>query len=135
MANPRAVKRALATLADGEPLPDWHRTHVIEAAADAIDDLDAGVDFYEEYGLAELEHAILTAERTGETGLARRGQRAHAAFAWLARASTNENRSSESESASQAPESSETESDSREPGHFHCGHGTPLGGHGERDDT
>jgi hypothetical protein len=76
MAEPAAVKRALARLAAGR---DADRA-VIEAADAAREDIEAAAAFREEVGLARLAVAIERQRRFGREGLVARGERAREAF-------------------------------------------------------
>ncbi|PSP76974.1 hypothetical protein BRC81_11575 [Halobacteriales archaeon QS_1_68_20] len=100
MAEPEAVKRALARLAAGVPSRrrrngttcgyhgelDRNFRGVVDEATEAVEDLDRAASFREDGGLARLRRAVDAAERAGDRSLARRGQRALAAFEWIAHA-------------------------------------------------
>jgi hypothetical protein len=76
MAEPAAVKRALARLAAGR---DGDRA-VIEAADAARGDLEAAAAFRADVGLARLAVAIERQRRLGREGLVARGERARESF-------------------------------------------------------
>ena len=82
MADPTRLKRELARLADDPTNADA----VIDEAARAVEDLDTATTFVETVGLARLRAAVRTADRRGDGNLARRGQRALAAFEWVRQA-------------------------------------------------
>lgn len=110
MADPAEVARALERLAAGEAAPATEVTAaptvtaaaevieaaeatvvaeavaVVERAAWAVADRRRGLRFRESVGPDRLRSAVATLEGAGECRLARRGQRALAAFEWYERA-------------------------------------------------
>lgn len=81
------VKRALASLAVDEPLTESREA--VDEATEAIGDVDRAATFADNDGPARLNRAIDRASRAGAHDLARRGQRALAAFQWFQRAAVS----------------------------------------------
>jgi hypothetical protein len=83
-----AVKRALADLADAGSI-EWSRAVVAEAT-DSLRRVEHAAAFADAGGPSRLALAIEQASRAGERDLARRGQRALAAFERFRRAAESD---------------------------------------------
>jgi len=83
--SPEAAKRTLARLARDQPP---RARPVVEAAVAATEDVSDAADFADRIGVDRLETAVATAERN-DPDLARRGERALAAFRRFREAATS----------------------------------------------
>lgn len=70
----------------GRTLPPADAVAVVDVAAEAVADLDAAAVFAAAGGVPLLERAVEAADARDDVAVARRGQRALAAFRWVRRA-------------------------------------------------
>ena len=138
MAEPVAVKRALARLASGA---DADRA-VVVAADTAVDDLDAAVAFAADVGVPRLAVAVERQRAAGNADVVARGERALRAFRRYRRAAATtpgEERARGGDDGEPTDRDGDTSGSASGSGsapaagwrtldgdHFHCGDGTDL---------
>lgn len=142
---PGSVKRALRSLADGTAPRGAAHEPIVDAATDALDDVETAAAFVAADGRSRLRRAISLAERRGDDRAAREGRRALSSLDRFRRAAAGTSVSSpvgpngSADSIRTRPDATGIGPASRDgqpsrSDHFRFGRGTVLRGGGKGSD-